>query len=308
MKIFKSILGTAAMAIFLLVSSGEVYSQGRVAGILRELHGVAYLKKDSKAKEIQLDIHRDQARILYVGEQVRSGRGGVLRILLCGGEKTLRGRSAWFTISVAEECPNRKAFEEYGRVGGRERGQQSQVFSPTNHSATTPDLFVIRWFPGTAKCTVSLAIKEIDGKTRWQEDDIDGKLGLWDSPKARQALTEYRAEGEEAPLLLRYTDSCANRIDVTFSLLSAKSEASLRGELASWDKDTVKLMAHLGRAYVFESYNEFPEVAEEYEAALKLVPESRDLLIRTILAHRRTGNLAREEQLIKRLPLGTTVP
>jgi len=308
MKIIKSIVKISASAIVLLISSGQMFSQDRVAGIVQEIRGTAYWKKDAKTNEIRLDPRHDQARLLHVGEQVRSERGGVLQLLLCGGEKTIRGRSGWFAISATQECPNRKALEEYGRLGGRDRGETTQIFSPSNHGVITPDLFVIRWIPSAAKCTVSLAIKEIEGKVLWEEGDIDGSLGLWNSNKARQALTRYRADGEEAPLLLRLTDSCANQIDITFSLLSARSEASLKEELGRWDKNLVELMVHLGRAYVFESYRIFSGVAEEYEAALKVAPESHDLLIRTILAHRITGNYAREQELTRRLPRGTTIP
>lgn len=308
MKIFTLVLKISTSAVLILISSGQVFSQGRVAGIVQEIRGIAYWKKDSKAKEIRLDPRHDQARILNVGEQVRSHSDGYLRLLLCDGEKTLRGRTAWFPISVTQECPNRKAFDEYGRLGGRHRGQPMQVFSPANHSATTPGQFVIRWVPSKAKCTVQLAIKDAEGKPLWEEDDIDGNLGIWYSGKARQDLTRYRANGEEAPLLLRLTDSCANRTEITFSLLSVKGEAALQAQLDQWDKNPLTLMVHLGRASAFESARMFSDAAEEYEAALKLAPESRHLLLRTIMAHRITRNLDREEQLIKRLPLGTTVP
>jgi hypothetical protein len=46
------------------------------------------------------------------------------------------------------------------------------------------------------------------------------------------------------------------------------------------------------------------EVANEYEGALTLAPRSRDLLLRTIEAHNRTGNLARVRALKKRLARG----
>jgi hypothetical protein len=308
MKISTVILKVSASAILILISFGQVFSQSRVAGIVQEIQGATYWKKDNRANEVRLDPRHDLARILHVGEQVRSDRDGYLRLLLCGGEKTLRGRSAWFPISATQECPNRKALEEYGRLGGRDRGSPSQVFSPADHSATTPRLFVMRWIPAMAKCTVSLAIKDIEGKSIWEEEEIDGNLGAWNSSKAKEVLTRYRANGEESPLLLRLTDSCANQIDITFSLLSTQSEATLQAELAQWDKNPSTLMLHLGRASVFESYRIFSEAAEEYEAALKVAPESRDLLIRTILAQRSTGNFNREEQLRKRLPPGTAVP
>ena len=307
MKVGRSILIISVTALALAGSAFPVFSQNRVAGIIQEVSGTTYWKKSRKAKAIRLDPRSDQARILYVGEQVRSDRDGSLRLVLCDGERTISGQSAWVTISVSNECPNRKALDEYGKIAGRRRGENTQIFSPSNHSVVTPDLFVIRWIPSLAKCTLTLAIREKEGRPLWEEENIDGSLGLWDSPKARQKLTEYRADGEDAPLLLRLTDSCANQIDVTFSLLSVAGEASLKDELRNWDKNAVRLMIPLGRASVFENYRLFPQVAEEYEAALKMAPESRDLLIRTILAHRSTGNYARETELKLRLPPGTTL-
>ncbi len=46
----------------------------------------------------------------------------------------------------------------------------------------------------------------------------------------------------------------------------------------------------------------FPQAAEEYEAALALTPESRDLLSRASDAQRLTGNLKRAAELAERLP------
>jgi hypothetical protein len=307
MKVCKSILISSASAIIVIIFSCPVLSQNRVAGIIVEIQGTTYWKKNNKTKAIKLDPRSDHARLLYVGEQVRSERNGLLRLVLCNEEKTISGQSSWFSIHVSSECPNRKAFEAYKKVGGRSRGDKIQIFSPSNHSVTTPEFFVIRWIPSTAKCTLTLAIREPEGRLLWEGDNVDGGLGLWDSRDARQALIKYRADGEEAPLLLRLSDSCANQIDVTFSLLSVKSETSLRNELKGWDKNDVKLMVYLGRASVFESYRLFPQAAEEYEAALKLAPESHDLLMRTIWAHRNTGNYARELELKSRLPAGTTL-
>jgi hypothetical protein len=52
----------------------------------------------------------------------------------------------------------------------------------------------------------------------------------------------------------------------------------------------------------------YAEVSKEYEDALVQAPESIDLLSKTIYAHRDTGKTAREEELTRRLPLGTKLP
>jgi hypothetical protein len=280
-------------------------------GFVEEVRGPVFFRQNANAKTVRLDPKADVARRLYPGEQVRCDRRAILRLRLGGKIKNIDAGTGWFTIPRATRSsanPLQRALDEYGRTGGRERGEPLQVFSPSAHSVVMPELFVIRWIPGTAKCIVSLAIREAEGKEIWRQNDIGGSAGSLDSAAARQALTKYRAEVGQGPLLLRLADSCANESLVPFSLLSAKSEAALKEELAFWDKESGRLMPHLGRAYVFDRYKIFPEAAGEYEAALKAAPESRELLIKTIMAHRSTGNFARAEELGRRMPAGTTVP
>src|SRR3989442_6462 len=235
------ILTLCATAVVVLVFSFLANCQEGSVGFVEEIRGPVFLRQDANAKSVRLDPKSDAARRLYSGQQVRCERGGVLRLRLGGKIKNIGAGSAWFTIPQATRSkvdPLQKALDEYGRTGGRERGEPLQVFSPSAHSIVIPALFVIRWIPSTAKCTVSLAIREVEGKEVWRQNDTDGSLGSLDSNSARQALTKYRAETGQGPLLLRLTDSCANETLVTFSLLSLKSETSLREELAFWDKQT----------------------------------------------------------------------
>jgi hypothetical protein len=171
-----------------------------------------------------------------------------------------------------------------------------------------PEQFIIRWNQGPAIRTIALIIQEPGGREIWRQDVVDGARGSLASEASRQALTKYRAENGEGPLLLRLVDSDGNNTQVTFSLLSVSREQSLRQDLALWDRETARLMSHLGRASVFAGASMFAPAAEEYDSALVAAPESRDLLVRTILAYRRTGNVGRVEELTKRLPAGTTVP
>jgi hypothetical protein len=171
-----------------------------------------------------------------------------------------------------------------------------------------PEEFVIRWNQGPAIRTIALIIQVPGGGVVWRQDGVGGAPGSLASEPARQALATYRAEMGEGPLLLRVVDSDSNVTQVSFSLISALGEQSLRQELALWDRDTGQLVSHLGRASVFARARMFAQAADEYEAALLAAPESRDLLISTILSHRRTGNVARVEELTTRLPDGTAVP
>jgi hypothetical protein len=57
----------------------------------------------------------------------------------------------------------------------------------------------------------------------------------------------------------------------------------------------------IGRAYEYGHYGLLIESAEEYDAALALAPESRDLIVSAIEAYNRTGNYVRVAELQKRL-------
>ena len=307
MKLLTRMVAPLVGTVALLSFPGPVFSQDRIAGIIEEISGPAYWRKNSRDREIKLDPKRDRARIIHVGEQVRTGSKGRLRLFLCATRKEIAS-TAWFTIPAANECPNQAALDEYGAVGGRRRGEQGQLLSPSDHSVVWPDRFLIRWIPSTAKCSIQFNIKEADGPNIWRANGINGSLGRLNSGMARKRLKEYRSRVGIGPLRLGLVDSCANEVFVTFSLISAKSEAALRENLQRWNKHRGHLMFHLGRAYVFERYRIFPAVAEELEAALKIAPDSRDLLVRTIFAQRAIGNDVRESELKARLPPETTVP
>src|SRR5438552_356102 len=87
-----------------LGSSTEVFSQARVAGIVREIQGPVSWRKNRHSKiSNRLDSRLNQARILYVNEQLRVGRGGKARLILCSGPKDIPPPVGWFTVSVSSE-------------------------------------------------------------------------------------------------------------------------------------------------------------------------------------------------------------
>jgi hypothetical protein len=198
-------------------------------------------------------------------------------------------------------------LDDYGRLGGRDRGETSQVFSPSDHSVVVPQQFNIRWTPSAAGCALSFIIKDVGGDKVWEQDKVDGSSGFLNSDEARRKLTDYRAKTGQGPLTLTLDDSCGSENHVTFLLLSVTSEQTLNQDLAFWSKENGILLSYLGRASVFSRYGMFPQAAEEYEAALKAAAHSRSLLIRTIIAHRQMGNFVRAEELEKRLPRGTNI-
>jgi hypothetical protein len=199
-------------------------------------------------------------------------------------------------------------LDDYGRVGGLDRGNQSKILSPSENSMAVPVQFSLRWVPSAAGCTLSLTIRDIGGKLLWRREDVDGASGSLTDDGAGRVLVRYRAESGRGPLTLQVDDSCGGENRVSFLLLSVKSEMSLERDLSSWGKEAGTLLHHLGRASVYSRYGVFPQAADEYESALRAVPDSRHLLVRTIKAHRQTGNFLRARELEKRLPDGTNIP
>jgi hypothetical protein len=297
--------------LILIALPPSALSQGNTAAIVVEIRGEVFVKTATNRTPIRLDPKIDVGRPLLEGDKVRCSRGGVVRILRDVGSREIRSSSEWYTLRRGLSQQSRyiqQLLDNYGRLGGRERAEQSQLFSPSPHSVVMPEQFVIGWNRGPAIRTIALIIQEPGGREIWRQDSVDGASGKLTSDAARRALATYRAGGSEGPLFLKLIDSDGNDAEVTFSVISELSEQSLRRDLALWARDTVPFVSHLGRAAVFARAGMFVPAAEEYEAALLAAPESRDLLISAILAHRRAGNVDRAAELTKRLPEGTTVP
>jgi hypothetical protein len=102
-------------------------------------------------------------------------------------------------------------------------------------------------------------------------------------------------------------DAEGSEDDVRFSTISEQEEEVLRSRLRACDQQS-GLIRYICRSYYFRQIDLFTEAAEEYEGALKLAPDSIDLQLHLIAAHRLTGNDAREQELIGKLPRGTEPP
>jgi hypothetical protein len=310
MKIAVRALAVFVLGIIALTSTPQSYAQE--AGILEGIRGRAYWKKDPLSQAVRLDPQRDKGRLLRAGESVRCDRGGKLWLRLYNRSLRLRGPSPWFPIPhvpAGGTDMRRQALEEYGRLGGRDRGPAS-VYSPSSHSKVRPATFEIRWIPKAELQTFTLIIREASpsGREILRQDIADGASGHLISDVARHTLVRYRTERGHGPLLLILLHSRLEIDRVSFFLLSAQNEQSLKQELIFWDKEPEGLWRHLGRARAFILHEMFTEAAEEYEAALAQAPKSIDLLKRTIQAHKRTGNFVREEALTRRLPKGIELP
>ena len=303
------LLGLIAGTLFVASSLPQATASGGVsedsyAGWIEEVHPPAYLKHDAESKAMLLDPKRDRFRRLYVGERLRCDHGGLLRLQLYGEITEVKDSPVWFPVpQVLSLRPNlkRQALEFYGRLGGRERGGFLWVFSPANEGSVRVENFIIRWNPQPGIGTVSLTMQDEAGKRLWGQDGIKGEACQFESEAAKHAVATYRDAGGEGPLFLSIVDSEGSVSRVSFFPLSAQAGEALDQELGMWDKEATSLTRHVCRAYSFARRRMFTEVADEYDAALQVDPDSQDLLTAAIEAHRRIGNSERVRELTRRL-------
>lgn len=274
------------------------------SGYIDSFRGSAYLQKKG-AEERPLKPKRDQRLYLHPGDKVRCDRGSLLRICIYG---SAGAKCHEVPPSVSYPIPFVSSGKVYGIRAGRERAGTSAVFSPSDRSTIRPATLVIRWIPRTALRSFSLKIQDTANNLLWQQRVIDGKTGFLISASLRRTLVKYRDEARTGHLTLKVLDQEGVETRITFSLITRPDEQELDHDLAALDKEPEIFMRHLGRIETYTSRGMVVEVAEEYEAALAETPESTDVLIDTILANRRTGNLARREELLRRLPPDTKVP
>lgn len=205
--------------------------------------------------------------------------------------------------------------DDWFKLAGSLRGSPGGVYSPPAGgygSAVLPDLFVIRWIPRKGVQDLWLRIRDQSGTQLWPQDNEQGikvpsAAGELISEEARQALRKYCQSEGRGPLTLVVVDSKGNEGDAEFSIVSEQDEEALKNDLDVC-RDQPGVMMYICRAYYFRQLKLYAETADEYEAALKLAPESVDLQLHAIAAHRCTGNYAREQELVRHLPSGIAPP
>ena len=274
-------------------------------GYIESVEGAVFLQTDASGPEIRLSPSADVARMLRKGDRMRCGRGGLAKVRIGRQTEEVRSR-AWVTLPTAPlviPARYKRALDDYGRIGGvprSDRGSAMYLYSPAPDSAASASAFAVRWTPGERRCPLSFAITTMDRQTIWRREAA-GDAGSLDAAAARAALARFQAAGH-VRFELTVSGRCINPKKTVFELLSPEDEAALNEELRDWDADgDGTLLNHLGRASVLAHYRLYPQAAEEYESALALAPESRDLLARTIAAEQRTNNVRRQAELEKRL-------
>jgi len=286
------------------------------AGFISEVRGTCWLQRGTSS--VQITLRKFGGAGLRVGDKLRCDKDGSLVVELRSLRTTIEPSDRWTTIpraSGSRKDAMAGPVDDWFKLAGAVRGLPGGVYSPPSGgygSAVWPDHFVIRWVPRERAQNLWLKIRDRLGTQLWPQDNEQGikvpsTAGELISNQARQALSKYRQTGMREPLTLVVVDSKGNEGDVEFSIVSEQDEETLKKELRVCS-DQPGVMAYICRAYYLRQLKLYAEAADEYEAALKLAPDSVDLQLHAIAAHRLTGNYAREQELVGRLPSGTTPP
>jgi len=257
---------------------------------------------------------------LSVGDKVRCDEGGKLVLKLqpkdsSGGLTTVdpSPQNRWTTIPrPAPKITSNLGdpFSDWFKLAGAPRAASlAWVYSPPSSpgGAVWPNEFVLRWIPQARSGSISMSIQ--DGSSRQIWPDVKGQRvsaptvgGELASPELREALKAYRNEGGNGPLTLILVNPEGDESTVKFSVITKDQEASLMGQLTACDGQD-GLMRFICRAYWFRQIGLYTESAAEYDAALtELAPDSTEVMLHAIAAHRLTGNYQREEILTHQLP------
>jgi hypothetical protein len=184
------------------------------------------------------------------------------------------------------------------RTGGGERSNDEFILFPPEKGMTTirPESVVFRW-KVTSEKRLNLSVK-ITGKYKaiWSKE-VAGEGGSFTSRDLTEALENVRRRQPLAKLQLRLgVASLGTENSANFQLLSLRAEKQLRRELAGTTGEQ-GVFKHLRRAEIYSRYGLYIEVANEYEKALVLSPESVDLLYALASAQDRVGNLKRRDEI-----------
>jgi hypothetical protein len=289
----------------LLIPRISISQSGIPVGVILEITGPAYLKPAEDMAQLQLDPKRDVMRILCAGQSLKAGLGGQLKLGFSTGIKEILPSESWFVIKqevslTPEQKKVAQALRNYGTAGGT-RSIGSILLSPVEGSSVRAKDMEIRWNPKEKEKVFEIRIETKSERQLWSIKEVKSTVAKVGSGDLNKTLANYQAAGGQEGLVLVVTDAESNETRVSFFLLPKEREQELQVELDRWEKTSDPLLRAIGRAYEYGHYGLLIESAEEYDAALALAPESRDLIVSAIEAYNRTGNYVRVAELQKRL-------
>lgn len=271
---------------------------GMVVGIT----GTAQLK-GTNGKEQKLTA-RNFAVSLSVGQSLKADGQGKVQIKLCNGKTETVG-NRWYRVSqlICSNSANsekRNVLESVFDFGGRykaNRGDDDFILFPLEKEITMirPETLVFRWKVTTEKLTISVSIAGQD-KAIWTQE-IAGEPRTFTSDELKKLLGEILQKQPDAKLQLKLSVArLGTENSADFKMFSPQAEENLQKELAETNGEQ-GIFKHLARAEIYSYYKLYIEAAYEFEEALKLSPESIELLTATASAEDRAGNILRRNEI-----------
>lgn len=250
------------------------------------------------------------AASLRVGQSLKADGKGKVQIRLCNGKTETIGNQ-WYRVSQVV-CSNtnsekRKVLESVFDFGGRykpNRGSDDFILFPLEKEMTRvrPETTVFRWkttVENGLSCSVNIAGQD---KPIWTQE-IDGESKTFTSDGLKKLLEEIRHKQPNVKLQLKLRSArLGTENSADFQIFSLQDEEHLRNELDQINGEQ-GIFKHLARAEIFSRYKLYNEVANEYEEAIKLSPESIELLTATAAAQDRAGNFTRRDEIDEQIKI-----
>lgn len=291
----------------------------KTIGIVRSVSGPVVLTPATGAatkKAIHL-TSSSVSRPLYDGDTVQADPQGEVTVAISGRTRTIALKAnqpvQLHADHPATETEQRLDFaiKNFGAAGAS-RQNTGLLWWPADGASIRAHGFEVRWNPSPAVENYTLTLRKENGEAVWTSEPMASELpGL--PPEQETALEQLFLQQQNDTASQSYTLTLASKSQgetrASFSLLSKAEEARIAAELQEWDKtQSDPLLRALGRAATLKSANLTCELAEEYQAALRLAPDSIALLHAALGATRATGNVVRSRELALQLRSEMVVP
>jgi hypothetical protein len=179
------------------------------------------------------------------------------------------------------------------------------LWCPAADSWISAQDFHLRWNPPHAAEPFSVTISRADDTRLWSVEAVDSAQGGLSSQQEAEVaglLLRERSQSARQRYFVTISSDLQGAPKTSFSVVSSAEEAQVQAELARWDQAALDPMVRaLIRAETWRAANLIYKVAEEYDRALILAPESVALLEADLAVHRQIGDLARSQELANRL-------
>ncbi len=295
-----------------LSAAGAIAQEPAPTGLIYSLSGSVSLRPAGYPADktpIRLSPSHDRLRALYEGDQLlQASQDSVVKIVLRSLKVlTLRAEDMPFRLPHARTDEEIVAGAEVLKMGipAGSREVASLLWSPAADSSILAQDFHLRWNPPHAAEPFSVTISRADDTRLWSVEAIDsaqGGLGPQQESEVAGLLLRERRQSARQRYSITISSDLQGAPKTSFSVVSSAEEAQVQAELARWDQEALDpLLRALSRAGTWRAANLMYKVAEEYDRALILAPESVALLEADLAVHRRIGDLARSQELANRL-------